>query len=171
MTLKLRGLIPDARDPIGGMINDSSNREILERYVALFESLSLENVTDLAELCREDVLFKDPFNHIQGAAAFVGVMRQALEDLHEPRFHVSDVAFSEKAEENRLCYLRWTMTFRFRPSGSEKRIEGMSELHFAADGRVQSHIDHWDAARQFYEDLPMLGALIRLVRRRLTFKG
>jgi hypothetical protein len=44
----------------------------------------------------------------------------------------------------------------------------MSEVAFGADGRALSHIDHWDAGGQFYARLPVLGTLIRLVKRRLA---
>jgi hypothetical protein len=44
----------------------------------------------------------------------------------------------------------------------------MSELRFAADGRVREHIDHWDAAAQVYERLPLIGGLMRLIRRRFA---
>ena len=40
-------------------------------------------------------------------------------------------------------------------------------VKFAPDGRISEHIDHWDAAAQFYERIPVLGWLIRKVRRRL----
>ena len=41
-------------------------------------------------------------------------------------------------------------------------------MAFDGDGRVLSHLDHWDAGGQFYARLPVLGTLIRLVKRRLA---
>jgi steroid delta-isomerase len=35
------------------------------------------------------------------------------------------------------------------------------------DGRVVYHRDYWDAAGELYERIPLLGALMRGVRRRL----
>jgi steroid delta-isomerase len=49
-------------------------------------------------------------------------------------------------------------------------ITGMSEIHFAPDGRISEHIDHWDSGGQFYERIPVLGWLIRLVRKRLELR-
>ena len=43
----------------------------------------------------------------------------------------------------------------------------MSEIRFAPDGRVRAHIDHWDASREVYRKLPVLGWLIGLVAARL----
>ena len=37
----------------------------------------------------------------------------------------------------------------------------------APTGRVVAHRDYWDAAEELYEKLPVLGALMRLLKRRL----
>jgi steroid Delta-isomerase len=44
----------------------------------------------------------------------------------------------------------------------------MSELTFDSDGKVARHIDYWDAGKHFYEKLPLLGALLRAIRRRVA---
>ena len=44
----------------------------------------------------------------------------------------------------------------------------MSEVTLAEDGRVLAHIDHWDPAAQLYERVPVLGAVLRMIRRRLA---
>ena len=38
-------------------------------------------------------------------------------------------------------------------------------MRFAADGRVVYHRDCWDAAEELYEKLPVLGALMRWLKR------
>jgi hypothetical protein len=57
----------------------------------------------------------------------------------------------------------------FRPKGKPETwtIDGMSDLAFAADGRVRSHVDHWDAASQLYEKVGGLGWLMRFLKSRL----
>ena len=37
----------------------------------------------------------------------------------------------------------------------------------AADGRVAYHRDYWDAAEEVYEKIPLLGGLLRWIKRRL----
>jgi len=43
---------------------------------------------------------------------------------------------------------------------------GASHLLLDADGRITSHRDYWDAAEELYEKLPVLGALMRILKRR-----
>jgi hypothetical protein len=75
---------------------------------------------------------------------------------------------TDRATSGRTAYLRWTFAFRPKGRAAVWTIEGMSEVAFDADGRALSHVDHWDAGGQFYARLPVLGTLIRLVKRRLA---
>jgi len=50
-------------------------------------------------------------------------------------------------------------------SARTQRIQGVSQLELAADGRISLHRDYWDAAEELYEKLPLLGALMRWLKR------
>ena len=52
-----------------------------------------------------------------------------------------------------------------RFSSAEQCIRGATHLRFAADGRVSFHRDYWDAAEELYEKLPLLGSLMRGLKR------
>jgi hypothetical protein len=43
---------------------------------------------------------------------------------------------------------------------------GATHLVFDADGKVAVHRDYWDAAEELYEKLPLLGGLMRWLKRR-----
>ena len=45
-------------------------------------------------------------------------------------------------------------------------ILGASQLVFDAQGRVVLHRDYWDAAEELYEKLPVVGSLMRWLKRR-----
>ena len=59
------------------------------------------------------------------------------------------------------------MTWRFDCviRGRLWQIEGSTHLVFGADGRVVEHRDYWDAAEQLYEKLPLIGGVLRLLKR------
>jgi len=137
--------------------------EAARAYADFFEALSPASLERLDEICAPEVRFRDPFNDVTGVDACRRVFEKMFEDVAEPSFSVSDIACS-----GRTAYLRWTFRFRPRKGGAAWRIEGMSEVAFDAGGRVVAHIDHWDSGRQFYERLPLIGAVIRWVRRRLA---
>jgi hypothetical protein len=79
-----------------------------------------------------------------------------------PRFVVTQaVAQGDQA------FLVWEFHFRMKRSPQQdETIRGATHIQFARDGRVAHHRDYWDAAEELYEKLPLLGGLMRWIRRR-----
>jgi steroid Delta-isomerase len=134
----------------------------VQRLVALYENLAPADLPALTALYTLDARFKDPFNEVQGSAAIERIFAHMFESLHEPRFVVH-----EALVQGDQCFLAWDFKFRFkRFSAAPQTVRGSSHLRFAADGRVAWHRDYWDAAEELYEKLPLLGGLMRWLRRR-----
>ena len=66
-------------------------------------------------------------------------------------------------------YVRWRMDVVFRrfQKGKVQSSIGVSHIRFDKDGRVVYHQDYWDSGSNLYEKIPVLGAGIRAVKRRL----
>jgi hypothetical protein len=137
----------------------------LERYARFFEHLGAETLDDLAPLLHRDVRFKDPFNDVRGARSMIGVLAM-MYDHGTPRFIIRD-----RARGHGAGYLRWRYESRPKGAGATWVIEGMSEVRFDDSGLVIEHVDHWDAAAQFYSRLPLVGWLIKRVAKRLEWRG
>ena len=137
----------------------------LDRVVQLFESLAPEDLAATGRLAggyHPQARFKDPFNEVQGLAAIAAIFDHMFQTLTAPRFVViSLVAAGDEA------FLTWAFSFQ-RPgmAAAALTIHGASHLHFGADGRVRSHRDYWDAAEDLYEKLPLIGLLMRWLKRR-----
>ena len=58
----------------------------------------------------------------------------------------------------------YTENARFKDPFNE--VRGVSHLVLAPDGRIAEHRDYWDAAEELYEKLPLLGGLMRWLKRR-----
>ena len=134
------------------------------RIVGLFESLTPADVARLAQFYALDVWFKDPFNDVRGVPAVQRVFAHMFEALDEPRFVVRDVIV-----QGDQCFLTWDFLFRLRRfERALQTVRGGSHLRFDAQGRVQVHRDYWDAAEELYEKLPVIGALMRWLKRRTS---
>ena len=132
------------------------------RIVTLFENLVPADTARLHEVYAADVRFKDPFNDVQGIAAVRQVFSHMFVALDEPRFLVRDIIVQGDA-----CFLTWDFRFRFKRFSRElQTIRGGSHLALDAQGRIQLHRDYWDAAEELYEKLPVVGALMRWLKRR-----
>ncbi|MEN9314445.1 MAG: hypothetical protein RIS35_838, partial [Pseudomonadota bacterium] len=110
-----------------------------------------------------DARFRDPFSEVRGTQAITGIFSHMFERLEAPRFVIRD-----RVVDGDQAFLTWDFEFRFRrgsPTGVQ-RIHGGSHLRFAPDGRIVLHRDYWDAAEELYEKLPVLGSLMRWLRRK-----
>lgn len=130
--------------------------------ILFFETLTAADVTRMGLLYTDDVRFKDPFNEVTGLAPVQRIFAHMFSALDAPCF----VVLSALVEGDQ-CFLTWDFLFRMKGQVLERRIHGSSHLRFAADGRIAQHRDYWDAAEELYEKLPLLGALLRWIKRRL----
>ena len=134
----------------------------LQAIVQFFEHLAPADLDRLDTLYTPDARFKDPFNEVQGTTAIRAVFEHMFSSLDRPHFVVL-----ERVQQGTRVFLTWDFVFcmrRFNPA--PQTIHGGSLLILAADGRIQSHRDYWDVAEELYEKLPVLGGLMRWLKRR-----
>jgi ketosteroid isomerase-like protein len=140
-----------------------STDERVDRVVGFYEQVSPGTQGRIDELYAPGASFKDPFNEVRGRAAIRRIFEHMFGQVHAPRFVVhASVAHGDTA------FLTWTMFYRGSArSADEQTIRGCTELRFDAMGQVSLHRDYWDAAEELYEKLPLLGAVLRAIKRRL----
>ncbi|HET8869259.1 MAG TPA: nuclear transport factor 2 family protein [Aquabacterium sp.] len=131
------------------------------RVIHFYENLSPATLSSLGAIYANDARFKDPFNHVQGLANIERVFRHMFDNVTAPRFEVlSSVTQGNEA------WLTWD--FIIQRAQSEWRLHGATRLQYTEDGRVMLHRDYWDPAEELYARLPVLGALVRWLTRRLS---
>ena len=84
-----------------------------------------------------------------------------FDQVQEPRFRVL-----ERLIDDEGALLTWE--FAFRSGRRVLVVRGASHLKFDSHGKVVIHRDYWDAAEELYAKLPVLGALMRWLQRRLA---
>jgi len=132
------------------------------RIVTLFEQLTPADIDRLNEFYTPTACFKDPFNDVQGLPAIQRVFRHMYASLIEPRFVVRDIIV-----QGDQCFLSWDFLFRFkRFNGELQTVRGGSQLQLDAIGLIVLHRDYWDAAEELYEKLPLVGGLMRWLKKR-----
>ena len=78
------------------------------------------------------------------------------------------VVVTERIVQGTQCFLVWDFRFRFRrfDTQSWQTVRGGTHLVFNDEGLVTLHRDYWDAAEELYEKLPVVGGLMRWLKRR-----
>lgn len=164
---------PDAPDPItrpddaaaGVRAPAGTPASALDRAIHFFETLAPDDLEQIDAIYAPQASFKDPFNEVQGPVAIAAIFAHMFEALDQPHFVVR-----ERIDGGTQAFVTWDFKFAFKrgsPTGIQT-IRGASHLQFDASGRIMMHRDYWDAAEELYEKLPVLGALMRWLRRKLA---
>ena len=135
------------------------------RVVAFFEHLAPADTARMAAIYAADAYFRDPFNEVRGLSAIVRIFDAMFERLADCRFAIREVVADERG-----MMLTWDFTFRirsYRPS-TVQTIHGATHLKFDAAGKVAYHRDYWDAAEELYAKLPLIGPVMRFLKRRMA---
>lgn len=145
----------------------------LKQVIAFYESLTPDSLVSLTERYDENAHFIDPFNDVHGVDSICAIFAEMFENLDSPRFVVLtafDACSNTRKTEPNQAFLTWDFHFRRKGEKSEKsvRIHGSTHLVFGNDSRIVIHRDYWDAAGQLYEQIPVLGAVLRALRRKLS---
>ena len=135
----------------------------LNRLIHFFQTLSPSTVAEMGSVYTEDAYFRDPFNEVTGVNAIKPIFSEMFVRLHEPRFVIT-----EKVAQENSAILIWDFDFRIKSlkPNLARRIHGLSHIRFAADGRVNYHRDYWDAAGELYEHFPVIGSVMRWLKKR-----
>ena len=137
--------------------------DTLPRLRRFFEQLRPEDLPRLGQLYAADADFKDPFNEVQGLPAITAVFTHMFQALDAPRFVITG-----QLVQGREAMLTWDFHFRFKrfDTATVQTVRGASQLLLDTQGKVTLHRDYWDAAEELYEKLPVVGGLMRWLKRR-----
>ncbi len=138
--------------------------EPLSRFIALYQQLNLQQVHRLTEVYADEVIFIDPAHRIEGLTALGDYFAALYQRLAYCRFEIIS-----QQHEGAQAWLSWVMTFSHPrlAAGQPIRVEGATRLEFDAEGKVRVHRDYFDLGALLYEQLPLLGPLVRVIKGRL----
>lgn len=138
----------------------------LQRVVHFFEHLQPGDVARAGQLYTADAQFKDPFNEVQGISAIARIFTHMFEALEAPRFVIT-----QQVQNGAQCFVTWDFFFSAprMDNGAIQTIRGATHFVLREEAgvwRVAVHRDYWDAAEELYEKLPVVGSLMRWLKKR-----
>ena len=138
----------------------------MQRVVHFFEHLQPTDVTRMADIYTSDAQFKDPFNEVQGVPAIARVFAHMFESLDAPRFVIT-----QQVQNGAQCFVTWDFLCAVPriDGGQLQTIRGATHFVLREEAgvwRVAVHRDYWDAAEELYEKLPVVGGLMRWLKKR-----
>lgn len=131
----------------------------VQRYFSGMTSASVREQT--AAVYAPEAYLNDTLVGIDGADRIQAYFGHTIE-----KASLLNVEFLERAPVGTDWYVRWRMTAAVDGinGGQPVVTYGVTQFRFAADGRVLVHKDFWDAGSGLYEQVPVLGRVVRRVR-------
>lgn len=141
-------------------------RAAIERFKAFFATFAPDKVERLLDVTyAPDVWFNDTLKEIEGRDALGAYLKHSAEAVDACSVEVHEVVDNGVGD----FYFRWTMLIRFKrfARGTDTRSIGISHIRFDAQGRVVLHQDYWNAADGLFQYVPVLGWMIRAIKKRV----
>jgi hypothetical protein len=136
--------------------------DALVRFRTFYDEFSERWIERLEELYAPGFVFRDAFHTVEGDFGVIRAYFRRVLTLHTTRFVVEDIATGADGS-----YVRWRWEWQRRAKDPLRIVPGVTHLRFASDGKITSHQDLFDAAEGFYETLPIVGGVLRAIKRRL----
>lgn len=147
----------------GVVVSGEAAQRGVEKFREFFADVTPESVRRLGpELYASDVWFNDTLKTIRGREQVQAYFLKTADHVDFIRAEIVDSAVS-----GRNCYVRWVMDVQFKGAKAPVRTIGMTLLRFDREGRVVLHQDFWDSSAGFYEQLPVLGGVMRWIKSKI----
>ena len=137
------------------------NGSVTDALKATFSTADNLTAEDLARIYTEDVVFVDPLGRIEGLDTLSRYFAGVYKNVSSCRFEYLD-----ELKTDSKASIKWDMVFRHSKlsGGKEIVVRGVSMLEFT--DKVHYHEDVYDLGALMYENIPVLGAPVRMLKRR-----
>lgn len=144
--------------------NIELNEEWLNNFLIIYQQLNKNNLITLHNIYHDDITFIDPIHQVEGLTNLVDYFTHLYTNLLSCDFIINDVL-----HKNEIASIYWTMTYSHTKlnSGKPVSVQGSSLLKMA-DNKVIYHRDYLDVGAMLYEHIPLIGTLIKSIKKRAS---
>jgi hypothetical protein len=135
---------------------------LLENFCKLYQSLDRNNLHQLKDVYSQKVEFVDAVNKIQGIDALTGYFEHLYQNMKYCRFIIENII----EQDGQACIV-WHMEYAHSKinAGNMVTVQGSSFLKFS--DKIDFHRDYVDMGQMLYEHLPVVGMVIRGIKKRV----
>jgi limonene-1,2-epoxide hydrolase len=135
--------------------------QLIEKLINLYATgVNQSNVEKLGAIYAENCVFEDPLHRIEGLKSIQAYMLNMYENVGSYEMTVTNQSIA-----GNRAFLSWTLSFCHPKLNRNRAIEivGISEL--IIEDRITSHRDYFDVGAMLYEHIPLMGRLIKRVKK------
>lgn len=134
-----------------------------ERFINFYSEFTPESLHLLPDIYAQDVVFKDPVHEVNGVAQLSAYFASSMQNLDYCRFE-----FTEHFAGNNSGYAEWKMHYQHPRINSGKPLCLKGVTVVAMDDKIVSHRDYYDMGELLYEHIPLLGAMVKKLKHRVS---
>ena len=136
---------------------------LVEKFCNYYKEFSQESIPGLDEMYHQNVILQDPFSKLEGLDNLKQHFSQMMQNVSYCRFEIINVVSNEGQ-----AFITWTMMFAHPKLNNPEEIvvDGVSDIKF--DERISYHRDYFDVGAMFYEHVPVVKGVIKMLKKRLT---
>ncbi|MBU2897852.1 nuclear transport factor 2 family protein [Vibrio hepatarius] len=129
----------------------------------VYQQLNKSNLHLLSDVYHKEVVFEDAAHKLEGWCELENYFQALYSNVKRCDFDIL-----EHQQSGDSGFLTWQMSLEHPKlsNGSTVYVNGVSHLKFSQD-RVIYHRDYFDLGEMLYENLPLLGSLIKAIKVRL----
>ena len=135
---------------------------ILEEFKTLYRKLDAGNIESVSEIYADDIVFLDPFHRIEGVAGLKLYFFEQYKNADLVEFD-----FGDAISEGNRYFIQWNMKLKHPRLNSGRTFDVVGSTLFKSneDNKIIFHRDYFDAGSLLYERLPLVGVLVRWIKR------
>jgi limonene-1,2-epoxide hydrolase len=136
----------------------------LDNFVDVYQKLSINNLELLDTVYHPQVVFEDPLHKLQGIKALHHYFSGMYQNLTFCNFLIQNIL-----KEGECAGVYWEMTYQHPKLNKGQTVTVLGHSHLKMqDNKIIYHRDYLDLGVMLYEQLPLIGKLIRWVKLRAT---
>ncbi len=141
-----------------------------ERFTKFYSAFAADKLSSVHEIYSENVKFRDPVHEISGIGALERYFANMAEGLIECRFVFYQRHFPRpvpgQADQQGFC--TWIMEFAHPKLRNGQLLSLRGATHLRYSDRISYHEDFYDMGAMLYENVPLLGSVVRGLKQRLA---
>lgn len=138
------------------------SKKIIEKFKYYFTQMDFDNSSVLDEIYSNNIVFVDPIHEISGLETLKKYFNSLNNNLIEGSF-----LFTDESTVDNKTYLSWEMNLKLKRPRQNVKATGISMLTIEEEKIVKQR-DFFDAGEMFYENIPILGTIIRFLKKKIA---
>jgi len=134
---------------------------IIDNFKTVYSTLGADHIDVIGDIYDERITFIDPFHEIRGLDKLIEYFSSLYSNVESCQF-----TFHNVFENGNSAMVTWRMTLRHRSLSRDViEVPGATEIRFG--NKIFYHHDFFDAGKMIYENVILLGSLVKYVKNRI----